>query len=41
MSCADLAQAGEWRGLRVAVNGGENGLPRFLELVNALAALGV
>jgi SH3-like domain-containing protein len=40
MSCADLARAGEWRGLRVAVNGGENGLPRFLELVNALAALG-
>ena len=40
MSCADLARAGEWRGVRVAVNGGENGLPRFLQMVNALSALG-
>lgn len=40
MSCADLARAGEWRGVRVAVNGGENGLTRFLEMVNGLAALG-
>jgi predicted chitinase len=40
MNCADLARAGEWRGMRVSVNGGENGLPRFLEMVNALSALG-
>jgi predicted chitinase len=26
MSCADLARAGEWRGVRLAVNGGYNGL---------------
>ena len=25
MSCADLARAGEWRGVRVAVNGGKTG----------------
>lgn len=36
MSCADLARAGEWRGVRVAVNGGENGLQRFLRIVTAL-----
>jgi predicted chitinase len=36
MNCADLARAGEWRGVRVAVNGGENGLQRFMEVVNAL-----
>jgi hypothetical protein len=36
MNCADLARAGEWRGVRVAVNGGENGLARFMEVVNAL-----
>ena len=36
MNVADLARAGEWRGVRVAVNGGENGLPRFLSIVNAL-----
>ena len=40
MSCADLARAGEWRGVRVAVNGGENGLTPFLEMVNGLSALG-
>ena len=39
MSCADLARAGEWRGVRVAVNGGENGLARFVQMVNALSAL--
>jgi predicted chitinase/SH3-like domain-containing protein len=39
MNCADLARAGEWRGVRVAVNGGENGLSRFLQMVNALSAL--
>jgi hypothetical protein len=39
MSCADLARAGEWRGVRLAVNGGYNGLDRFLEIVNGLSAL--
>jgi predicted chitinase len=39
MNCADLARAGEWRGVRVAVNGGENGLDRFLRFVNGLLAL--
>jgi hypothetical protein len=39
MSCADLARAGEWRGVRVAVNGGENGLRRFLAIVDALDAI--
>lgn len=39
MSCADLARAGEWRGVRVAVNGGTNGLDRFLQMVNGLSAL--
>lgn len=39
MSCADLARAGEWRGVRVAVNGGENGLARFLQMVRGLSAL--
>jgi hypothetical protein len=38
MNCADLARAGEWRGVRVAVNGGENGLATFLGYVNALEA---
>lgn len=36
MNCADLARAGEWRGVRVAVNGGEHGLSRFLAIVTAL-----
>lgn len=36
MNCADLARAGEWRGVRVAVNGGENGLARFLQIVTML-----
>lgn len=36
MNVVDLARAGDWRGARVAVNGGENGLTRFLEVVNAL-----
>jgi SH3-like domain-containing protein len=39
MNCADLARAGEWRGVRVAVNGGENGLARFLQMVNGLSEL--
>jgi SH3-like domain-containing protein len=39
MNCADLARAGEWRGVRVAVNGGENGLADFLQFVNGLSAL--
>jgi predicted chitinase/SH3-like domain-containing protein len=39
MNCADLARAGEWRGVRVAVNGGENGLDRFLQMVSGLSAL--
>lgn len=37
MNCADLARAGEWRGVRVAVNGGETGLGRFMAIVNALS----
>lgn len=36
MNVADLARAGEWRGVRIAVNGGTNGLARFMEIVNAL-----
>lgn len=36
MNVADLARAGEWRGVRVAVNGGENGLARFMQIVTAL-----
>jgi hypothetical protein len=36
MHCVDLARAGEWRGVRIAVNGGENGLARFLQIVDAL-----
>lgn len=36
MNCAELARAGEWRGVRVAVNGGENGLGLFLSFVQAL-----
>jgi hypothetical protein len=36
MNCADLARAGEWRGVRVAVNGGTNGLSDFLQFVQAL-----
>jgi predicted chitinase len=39
MNCADLARTGEWRGVRVAVNGGTNGLARFMEIVHALSAL--
>ena len=39
MSCADLARAGEWRGVRIAVNGGTNGLDRFLQMVSGLSAL--
>jgi SH3-like domain-containing protein len=38
-NCADLARQGEWRGVRVAVNGGEHGLDRFLGFVNALSAI--
>lgn len=41
MSVADLARAGEWRGVRVAVNGGENGLQRFMDIVNALGGAGM
>jgi hypothetical protein len=40
MNCADLARVGEWRGVRVAVNGGENGLARFMDVVNELEAGG-
>jgi len=40
MNCADLARADEWTGVRVAVNGGKNGLDRFLGFVRALTALG-
>jgi hypothetical protein len=36
MNCADLARAGEWEGVRVAVNGGRNGLSAFLQFVEAL-----
>jgi predicted chitinase/SH3-like domain-containing protein len=39
MNCADLARAGEWRGVRIAVNGGTNGLDRFMEMVRGLSAL--
>ena len=39
MNSADLARAGEWEGVRVAVNGGRNGLALFLQYVNALSAL--
>jgi len=39
MNCADLARAGEWRGVRVAVNGGENGLQRFMGFVEGLSGL--
>jgi len=38
-NCADLARQGEWRGVRVAVNGGEHGLNDFLAFVNALSAI--
>lgn len=38
MNVADLARLGEWRGTRVAVNGGENGLAPYLRYVNALQA---
>jgi hypothetical protein len=41
MNCADLARAGEWRGVRVAVNGGENGLATFLDVVNKLGGTSV
>jgi hypothetical protein len=36
MNCADLARAEEWRGVRVAVNGGENGLDLFMHVVTTL-----
>lgn len=36
MSPVDLARAEEWRGVRVSVNGGENGLDLFMRVVNAL-----
>lgn len=38
MNCVDLARAEEWRGVRVAVNGGENGLDLFLSVVAKLGA---
>lgn len=38
MNCADLARAGEWRGVRIAVNGGTNGLGKFLAFVAAIEA---
>lgn len=36
MNPAELAEAGEWRGVRVAVNGGENGLALFLTILRRL-----
>ncbi len=36
LSCADLARRGEWRGTRVAVNGGTNGLERYMSIVGSL-----
>lgn len=36
MNCVDLARAEEWRGVRVAVNGGENGLDLFMSVVEGL-----
>ena len=36
MDGADLARAGEWRGVRLAVNGGTNGLTDLLGLTAAL-----
>jgi hypothetical protein len=39
MSAADLARSEEWRGVRVAVNGGENGLDLFLRVVNTLEGI--
>lgn len=38
MNVADLARAGEWRGCRIAVNGGLNGYDQFMTYVNALQA---
>jgi predicted chitinase len=35
----ELADAGKWRAIRLAVNGGTNGLDHFLQLVDALEAL--
>lgn len=37
-SCVDLARDGEWQGVRLAVNGGTNGLAPFLSYVRALQA---
>jgi len=34
-----LAAAGNWQGVRYAVNGGENGIDHFLEAINALSGL--
>lgn len=39
MNCADLARAGEWRGVRLAVNGGTAGLTQFLSFVDTLELL--
>jgi hypothetical protein len=39
MSVSDLARAGEWEGVRVAVNGGRNGLAPFLATAEALNAI--
>lgn len=39
MNCADLARADEWRGVRVAVNGGEAGLGLFLSIVQQLEGI--
>jgi len=39
VTCVDLARAGDWRGVRFAVNGGFNGLDRFLAMVDGLSAL--
>ena len=39
VNCVDLARARDWRGVRFAVNGGFNGLDRFLAMVNGLLAL--
>lgn len=38
MNVAELARAQEWRGVRVAVNGGENGLGLFMQSVTGLQA---
>ena len=41
MNCVDLARAEEWRGVRVAVNGGENGLDLFMSVVHTLEGGGI